>query len=144
VVTARPEGRVPLGRDAARRLARFAGRAARGLVQVGCYRRVWGVVGLVVTVAVVRAWAGVWPAAVVGAVVATVGLVAGWAAVERRHTPDRRVRARPVQVERGPRGPGRLDAEAGHVAFARGWPGCRPGTWPSANDRNGRRCDEHD
>lgn len=118
MVTARPEGRVPLGRDAVWRLAWFAGRAARGLVQVGRYRRVWGVVGLVVAVAVVRAWAGVWPAAVVGAVVATVGLVAGWAAVERRHTPDRR-----VQVERGSRGPGRLDAEAGHVAFARGLAG---------------------
>jgi hypothetical protein len=100
-----------IGHTAARRLGvvlRVGGR--RPLV-----RRV---VGLVLVVAVVRAWAGVWAAAVLGAVVVTVGLLAGWAAVERRIS--ERVRARPpvAVVERGPRG---LDGE--HVAFARGLAG---------------------
>jgi hypothetical protein len=91
------------------------------VVQVGRRRLVLRVIGLVLVVAVVRAWAGVWAAALVGAVVVTVGLLAGWAAVERRMS--ERLRARPpvVLVERGPRGPGRLDGE--HVAFARGLAG---------------------
>jgi hypothetical protein len=78
------------------------------------------VVGLVLVVVTVRAWAGVWPAALLGATVATVGLLVAWAAVERRVT--ERVRARPpvVVVERGPR---RVEHEAGHVAFARGLAG---------------------
>ena len=54
-----------------------------------------------------------------GAVAVTVGLLLAWAAVERRVTD--RVRARPGVVERGPRGPGRLDGD--HVAFARGLAG---------------------
>ena len=94
-----------------------------GLVRAGCRRSVRRVVGLVLVVVTVRVLAGVWTAAVLGAVVVTAGLLAGWAAVERRMT--ERVRARPVVVvaERGPRGPGRLDVGAGHVAFARGLAG---------------------
>ena len=104
---------VQIGHTAARRLGvvlRVGGR--RPLV-----RRV---VGLVLVVVTVRAWAGVWPAALLGATVATVGLLVAWAAVERRVT--ERVRARPpvVVVERGPR---RVEHEAGHVAFARGLAG---------------------
>jgi hypothetical protein len=90
------------------------------VVQVGRSPRVRRVVGLVLVVATVRAVAGVWPAALLGAVVLTVGLLVAWAALERRVTD--RVRARPpVVVERGHRGPGRLDGE--HVAFARGLAG---------------------
>ncbi|HSI93365.1 MAG TPA: hypothetical protein VK925_07675 [Jiangellaceae bacterium] len=104
---------VQLGRTAARPLGL--------VVQVGRRPLVRRVIGLVLVVAMVRAWAGVWAAALVGAVVVTVGLLAGWAAVERRMSD--RVRARPpvVVVERGHRGPGRLDGE--HVAFARGLAG---------------------
>ena len=105
-----------IGHTAARRLGvvlRVGGR--RPLV-----RRV---VGLVLVVVTVRSVAGVWPAALLGAVAVTVNLLVAWAAVERRMT--ERVRARPpvVVVERGPRGPGRLDAGTGHVAFARGLAG---------------------
>ena len=90
------------------------------VVRVGRRRSLRRVVGLVLVVAVVRASAGVWAAALVGAVVLTVGLLVAGAAVERRVT--ERVRARPpVLVERGPRGPGRLDGE--HLAFARGLAG---------------------
>ena len=107
---------VQLGRGALRTITRPV-----GLVQFGRHRLVRRVIGLVLVVVTVRAWAGLWAAALVGAVVVTVGLVAGWAAVERRMS--ERVRARPpvVVVERGPRGPGRLDGE--HVAFARGLAG---------------------
>ena len=102
-------------------LGRTVASLAGPVVRAGARRSVRRVVGLVLVVAVVRTVAGVWPAALVGAVVVTVGLLAGWAAVERRVT--ERVRARPVVVERGPRGPGRPDAGAGHVAFARGLAG---------------------
>jgi hypothetical protein len=61
-------------------------RPAGLVVQVGARRPVGRVVGLVLVVVTVRAWAGVWPAAVLGAVVGTVGLLAAWAAVERRET----------------------------------------------------------
>jgi hypothetical protein len=92
------------------------------VVRVGRRPVVRRVIGLVLIVTAARALAGVWAAAVLGAVVLTAWLLAGWAAVERRVTA--RVRARPVVVvERGPRGPGRLDAEGGHVAFARGLAG---------------------
>jgi hypothetical protein len=88
------------------------------MVQLGRHPLVRRIVGLVLVVTVVRAWAGVWTAALLGAVGVTVGLIAGWAAVERRMS--ERLRARPpvVVVERGPRGPGRLEGE--HVTFARG------------------------
>ena len=103
-------------------LAAHVGRALAGpfglVVRVGRRPVVGRVIGPVLIVAAARALAGVWAAAVVAAVVLTAWLLAGWAAVERRVTA--RVRARSVVVERGPRGPGRLDAEAGHVAFARG------------------------
>jgi hypothetical protein len=103
---------VQLGRTAARPLGL--------VVRAGCRRSARRVVGLVLFVVTVRVLAGVWTAAVLGAVVVTAGLLAGWAAVERRVTD--RVRARPVVVhERGPRDPGRLDGE--HVAFARGLAG---------------------
>ena len=104
-------------------IGRAAARPLGLVVQVGRRRRVRRVIGLVLVVAVVRVWAGVWAAALVGAVVVTVGLLAGWAAVERRM--NERLRARPpvVVVERRPRGPGRLDAGVGHVAFARGLAG---------------------
>jgi hypothetical protein len=103
---------VQVGRTAARLLAL--------VVQVGRRRWVRRVVGPVLVIVTVRAWAGVWPAALLGATVATVGLLVAWAAVERRVT--ERVRARPpvVVVERGPR---RVEHEAGHVAFARGLAG---------------------
>jgi hypothetical protein len=102
-------------------VGRVAARPLGLVVQVGRPRYVRRVVGLVLVVMAVRAGAGVWAAALVGAVVVTVGLVAGWAAVERRM--GERVRARPPVrvVERGPRGRGRLDGE--HVAFARGLAG---------------------
>jgi hypothetical protein len=102
-------------------LGRTIARPLGVVVRVGTRRSLRRVVGLVLIVVTVRVLAGVWPAALFGAVVVTVGLLAGWAAVERRMT--ERVRARPpvVVVERGPRGPGRLDGE--HVAFARGLAG---------------------
>jgi hypothetical protein len=103
-----------VGRTAARTLARPIGLA----VQVGRHRSLRRLVGLVLVVAIIRVLAGVWAAAVLGAVVVTAGLLVAWAAVERRVT--ERVRARPL-VERGPRGAGRLDGE--HVAFARGLAG---------------------
>jgi hypothetical protein len=106
-----------LGRRTARTITRPLGL----VVRVGQRRLVRRVVGVVLIVAAVRALAGPWAAAVVGAAVLTCGLLVGWAAVERRVTS--RVRARPVVVERGPRLPGHLDAEAGHVAFARGLAG---------------------
>jgi hypothetical protein len=99
-----------------------AARPVTLLVRIGRHRALGRVVGLVLVVVSVRAWAGVWAAAVLGAVVVTVGLLAGWAAVERRITEQARARP-PVVVKRGPRGPGRLDAEPGHVAFARGLAG---------------------
>jgi hypothetical protein len=101
---------VQVGRTAARPLGL--------VVQVGRRRSLRRVVGLVLVVVTVRSVAGVWPAALLGAVAVTVALLVAWAAVERRVTD--RVRARPV-VERGPRDPGRLDSE--HVAFARGLAG---------------------
>jgi hypothetical protein len=101
---------VQVGRTAARPLALA--------VQVGRRPLVRRLVGLVLVVVTVRSVAGVWPAALLGAVVLTVGLLVAWAAVERRVTEW--VRARPVAV-RGPRAPGRLDGE--HVAFARGLAG---------------------
>jgi hypothetical protein len=105
----------PLGQ-----LGRTVARPLGLVVQVGRRRSLRRLVGLVLVVAVVRASAGVWPAALLGAVAVTVGLLVAWAAVERRVT--ERVRARPaVLVERGPRGPERLDGE--HVAFARGLAG---------------------
>jgi len=101
-------------------LGRTAARPLGVVVQAGRRRSLRRLVGLVVVVVTVRVWAGVWPAALLGAVVVTVRLLVAWAAVERRVT--ERVRARPpVVVERGPRGPGRLDGE--HVAFARGLAG---------------------
>jgi hypothetical protein len=102
-------------------LGRTIARPLGVVVRVGTRRSLRRVVGLVLIVVTVRVLAGVWPAALFGAVVVTVGLLAGWAAVERRMT--ERVRTHPpvVVVERGPRGPGRLDGE--HVAFARGLAG---------------------
>jgi hypothetical protein len=93
------------------------------VVRAGRRRSLRRVVGLVLVVVTVRSVAGVWPAALLGAVVLTVGLLAGWAAVERRMTERARARPPVVVVERGPRGPGRLDAGPGHVAFARGLAG---------------------
>ena len=106
-------------------LGRMIARPLGVVVRVGTRRSLRRVVGLVLIVVTVRVLAGVWPAALFGAVVVTVGLLAGWAAVERRIS--ERLRARPpvVVVERGPRGPGRLDGE--HVAFARGLAGLA--TW---------------
>jgi hypothetical protein len=86
------------------------------VVQVGRRPVVRRVVGLVLVVAVVRAWAGVWAAAVLGAVMVTGALLAGWAAVARRMT--ERARTRPPAVVVEP-----LDAGPGHVAFARGLAG---------------------
>jgi hypothetical protein len=64
----------------------------------------------------VRLVAGVWITAVAVAGLAVLGLVAGWAAIERRAFPRRP--APPVLV--GPRGPGRATGDgARHVAFAR-------------------------
>jgi hypothetical protein len=105
-------------------LAQLGHTTARPLgvvVRVGRRRALRRLVGLVLVVVAVRAVAGVWPAALLGAVAVTVGLLVAWAAVEQRVT--ERVRARPpvVLVERAPRGPGRLDGE--HVAFARGLAG---------------------
>jgi hypothetical protein len=102
-------------------LGRTVARPVGLVVRAGARRSLRRVVGLVLVVVTVRVLAGVWTAAVLGAVVVTVGLLAGWAAVERRVT--ERARARPMVVERGPRGPGRPDAGAGHVAFARGLAG---------------------
>jgi hypothetical protein len=102
---------------------RTAARPLGLVVQVGRRSVVRRVMGLVLVVVLVRAWAGVWPAALVGAVVVTVGLLAGWAAVERRMSERVRARPRVVVDERGPRGPGRPDAGVGHVAFARGLAG---------------------
>jgi hypothetical protein len=102
-------------------LGRTVARPLGLVLHVGRRPLVRRVIGLVLVVAVVRVWAGVWAAAVVGAVVVTVGLVAGWAAVERRMSDRDRARPPVVVVERGPRGPGRLDGE--HVAFARGLAG---------------------
>ena len=93
------------------------------VVRAGRRRSLRRVVGLVLVVVTVRSVAGVWPAALLGAVVLTVGLLAGWAAVERRMTERARARPPVVVVERGPRGAGRLDAGPGHVAFARGLAG---------------------
>jgi hypothetical protein len=91
------------------------------VVRVGGRRLVRRLVGLVLVVVTVRSVAGVWAAALLGAVALTVGLLAGWAAVERRMTERARARPPVVVVERGPRGPGRLDGE--HLAFARGLAG---------------------
>jgi hypothetical protein len=103
-------------------LGRTAVRPLGVVVRAGRRRSLRRVVGLVLVVVTVRSVAGVWPAALLGAVALTVGLLVAWAAVERRVT--ERVRARPaVVVERGARGPGRLDAGPGHVAFARGLAG---------------------
>jgi hypothetical protein len=102
----------------AMQIGRTVARPLGLVVQVGRRRSLRRVVGLVLVVVTVRSVAGVWPAALLGAVVVTVGLLVAWAAVERRVS--ERVRARPV-VEREPRGPGRLDGE--HVAFARGLAG---------------------
>jgi hypothetical protein len=103
-------------------LGRTVARPVGQVVRTGARRSVRRAVGLVLIVVTVRVLAGVWAAAVLGAVVVMVGLLTGWAAVERRVTD--RVRARPVVVdERGPRGPGRLDVGAGHAAFARGLAG---------------------
>ncbi|HEX6238656.1 MAG TPA: hypothetical protein VFZ68_15750 [Acidimicrobiales bacterium] len=104
---------VQLGRTAARPLGL--------VVQVGRNPRVRRVVGLVLVVVAVRSVAGVWPAALVGAVVVTLGLLVAWAAVERRVTERARARPPVVEIERGPRDPGRLDGE--HVAFAQGLAG---------------------
>jgi hypothetical protein len=103
-------------------IGRTAAARALGLVvQVG--RRPVGrrVVGLVFVVAVVRVWAGVWAAALVGAVVVTVGLLAGWAAVERRMSERLRAPVPALNHHHGRAGPGGLDGE--HVAFARGLAG---------------------
>jgi hypothetical protein len=102
-------------------LGRTVTRPLRLVMQVGRRPLVRRVIGLVLVVAVVRASAGVWAAAVLGAVAVTVGLLVAWAAVERRMTERARARPPVVVVERGPRGPGRLDGE--HVAFARGLAG---------------------
>jgi hypothetical protein len=67
---------------------------------------------------VLRVVAGVWITAVAVAALAVVGLVAGWAAIERRAFPRRP--AAPVTVLVGPPGPGRATGDgARHVAFAR-------------------------
>jgi hypothetical protein len=102
-------------------LGRTLARPAGVMARAGAWRSVRRVVGLALVVVTVRVLAGVWAAAVLGAVVVMVGLLAGWASVERRVT--ERVRARPVVVDGGPRGPGAPDAGAGHVAFARGLAG---------------------
>lgn len=80
-------------------------------------------VGLVVIVVAARVWLGVWPAAVLGAAVSTVGLVVGWAAMERQTPAGRRELGRPVALVDGPRTRGRVEGQAGHVAFARGLAG---------------------
>ncbi len=92
-------------------------RVATGLVQLG--RR--PVVAVPMLVLVVRLVLGVWPAAVAGAVAATVGLLFGLAAWDRRARP-RSVGPRVevvevVQSRRGPVGGGV------HVEFARGLAG---------------------
>jgi hypothetical protein len=92
-------------------------RAAGGLVQRG--RR--PVVMVPVLVLVVRVVLGVWPAALAGAVAATVGLLSGLAAWDRRARP-RSVgpRVEVVEVIRARPGP----AGGGvHVEFARGLSG---------------------
>jgi hypothetical protein len=104
-------------------LGRTAVRYLGVVVRVGRRPVVRRLVGLVLVVVTVRSVAGVWAAALLGAVALTVGLLAGWAAVERRMTERARARPPVVVVERGPRGPGRLDAGPGHVAFARGLAG---------------------
>jgi hypothetical protein len=80
-------------------------------------------VGLVVIVVAARVWLGVWPAAVLGAVVSTVGLVVGWAAMERQAPAARRELGRPVVLVDGTGARGRVEGQAGHVAFARGLAG---------------------
>jgi hypothetical protein len=102
-------------------LGRTAVRYLGVVVRVGRRPVVRRLVGLVLVVVTVRSVAGVWAAALLGAVALTVGLLAGWAAVERRMTERARARPPVVVVERGPRGPGRLDGE--HLAFARGLAG---------------------
>ena len=93
----------------------------RTRVQLG--RRGVRVTMVAALVVVVRAWLGVWPAAVVGASAVTAGLLAGWAALDRRlFAPRLAGGAGPVLVG-GPRGPRPLDGEAGHVAFAQGLAG---------------------
>ena len=77
---------------------------------------------MVALVCLVRAWVGVWPAAVLGATAVTVGMLSGWAALDRRLFTPHPPRARPVVVA-GPRGPRPLDGDGGHVAFARGLAG---------------------
>jgi hypothetical protein len=73
---------------------------------------------IVTALMVLRLVAGVWITAVAAAALAVVGLVAGWAAVERRAFPRRP--AGPVSVPVGPRIPGRAAGDgARHVAFAR-------------------------
>jgi hypothetical protein len=97
------------------------GRGVACLGQLG-HRRGGRVLGAVALVVVVRAWVGVWPAALVGATAVTVGLLAGWAALDRRLFTARAHRARPVLVG-GPPGARPLDGQAGHVVFARGLAG---------------------
>ncbi len=102
---------VRLGRSLTCRVVRFGG------------GRVGRLVGLVVIVVAVRVWLGVWPAAVLGAVVSTVGPVVGWAAMERPTPAPRRELGRPVVLVDVPPVRGRVEGQAGHVAFARGLAG---------------------
>ena len=102
------------------RAVNVAGRLAGVVVQVG--RR--PVVAVPMLVLAVRVVLGVWPAAVVGAIVATVALVVALGACDRR-----RVSERARQVERG-RGVGVVEVgpragsrDGGHVEFARGLAG---------------------
>jgi hypothetical protein len=103
-------------------LVRLVQSLGRHVVQLAT-GRFGRLVGLVVIVVAARVWLGVWPAAVLGAAVSTVGLVVGWAAVERRAPAVRRELGRPVVLVDGASARGRVEGEAGHVAFARGLAG---------------------
>ena len=94
----------------------------RRVVQLGA-GRAGRLVGPVVIVVAARMWLGVWPAAVLGAAVLTVGLVVGWAAMERQAPAVRRELGRPVVIVDVPPARGRVEGQAGHVAFARGLAG---------------------
>lgn len=93
-------------------------RSASGLVQLG--RR--PVVAVPVLVLMVRVLLGVWPAALAGAVAATVGLLFGLAALDRRARPvGRGSRVEVVEVVQA--GPRPRSGGGVHVEFARGLSG---------------------
>jgi hypothetical protein len=110
------------GRRGRALLVRLVQSLGRRVVRLGG-GRVGRLVGLVVIVVAARVWLGVWPAAVLGAAVSTVGLVVGWAAIERQTPAARRELGRPVVLVDGTAARGRVEGQAGHVAFARGLAG---------------------